>query len=134
MIDWGEVGTAGLVGGAAVGLVLVVARGRRAAPLPPPPNPLADSPAVTATLAALATQLGPGGTSGWLTVELGGERPAAEAIVGSLQPGLPEEGPFSVNRLVGHAPVRLDGKVVDGVPVVTAVARLDVPDGRTPGS
>jgi hypothetical protein len=134
MIDWGEVGTAGLVGGAAVGLVLVVARGRRQALPPEPPNPLADSPAVAATLAALAAQLGPGGAAGWLTVELGGERPAAEAIIRSLQPGLPEQGPFEVNRLVGHAPVRLTGRVADGVPVVTAVSRLDVPGGATPDS
>jgi hypothetical protein len=135
MIDWGEVGTAGLVGGAAVGLVLFVGRGRRAAKPPPElPNPLADSPAVAATLAALAPQLGPGGTAGWLTVELGGERPAAEAIVRSLQPGLPEEGPFAVNRLVGHAPVRLTGQVSEGVAVVTEVSRLDVPDGHTPGA
>jgi hypothetical protein len=134
MIDWGQVATAGLVGGAAVGLVLVVARGRRDVLPPELPNPLADSPAVAATLAALTAQLGPGGAAGWLTIELGGERPAAEAIVGSLQPGLPEHGPFSVNRLVGRAPVRLTGQVADGVPVVTEVARLDLPGGHAPGS
>jgi hypothetical protein len=131
MIDWGEVATAGLVGGAAVGLVVFAARGRRES-VPEPPNPLADSPAVAATLAALASQLGPGGAADWLAVELGGERPAVEAIVRSLQPGLPEHGPFAVNRLVGHAPVRLSGQVADGVPVVSAVVRLDVPGGDTP--
>lgn len=92
------------------------------------PNPLADSPAVSATLAALGPQLAPGGGAGWLVVVLGSERRAAEAIVASLQPGLPAEGTFSVNRLVGRAPVRLDGRVSDGVPVVTAVVRLAEPD------
>lgn len=91
------------------------------------PNPLADSPAVSATLAALGPQLTPGGTAGWLVVVLGSERAAAEAIVESLQPGLPADGPFSVNRLVGRAPVRLDGEVRGGVPVVSSVERLAEP-------
>ena len=92
------------------------------------PNPLADSPAVAATLAALAPQLAPGGSAGWLVVVLGSERAAAEAVVASLQPGLPAEGDFSVNRLVGRAPVRLTGRVEGGVPVVTGVERLAEPE------
>lgn len=92
------------------------------------PNPLADSPAVSATLAALAPQLAPGGSAGWLVVVLGSERAAAEAVVASLQPGLPTEGDFSVNRLVGRAPVRLTGRVEGGVPVVTGVERLAEPE------
>jgi hypothetical protein len=92
------------------------------------PNPLADSPAVSATLAALAPQLAPGGSAGWLVVVLGSERAAVEAVVSSLQPGLPAEGDFSVNRLVGRAPVRLTGRVEGGVPVVTGVERLAEPE------
>jgi hypothetical protein len=91
------------------------------------PNPLADSPAVAATLAALGPQLAPGGAAGWLVAVLGSERAVAEAIVASLQPGLPADGPFSVNRLVGRAPVRLDGEVRAGVPVVSSVERLAEP-------
>jgi hypothetical protein len=82
---------------------------------------------VSATLAALGPQLGPGGAASWLLVALGSERSAAEAVVGSLQPGLPEQGDFAVNRLVANAPVRLTGRVQEGVAVVTAVERLDVP-------
>ena len=92
-----------------------------------PPNPLADSPAVSATLAALGPQLEPGGSAGWLVVVLGSERAAAEALVASLRPGIPESGPFSVNRLVGGAPVRLTGQVRAGVPAVTSVERLADP-------
>ena len=91
------------------------------------PNPLADSPAVSATLAALGPQLAPGGSAGWLVVVLGSERAAAEAVVASLHPGLPDAGPFSVNRLVGGAPVRLTGVVTDGVAVVSMVERLAEP-------
>jgi hypothetical protein len=93
------------------------------------PNPLADSPAVAATLAALGPQLAPGGPAGWLVVVLGNERAAAEAIVASLQPGLPAEGAFEVNRLVGRAPVRLCGQVREGVAVVSSVERLAEPQG-----
>lgn len=95
----------------------------------PLPNPLADSPAVSATLAALGPQLAPGGSAGWLVVVLGSERAAAEAIVSSLHPGLPEEGSFAVNRLVGRAPVRLSGQVRAGVAVVSSVERLAEPGG-----
>jgi hypothetical protein len=91
------------------------------------PNPLADSPAVSATLAALGAQLAPGGSAGWLVVVLGSERAAAEAVVASLHPGLPDAGPFSVNRLVGGAPVRLSGEVTEGVPAVNSVERLAEP-------
>jgi hypothetical protein len=112
-------------------LVLLVVRVRRDAAREVqrvPPNPLADSPAVSATLAALAPQLAPGGSAGWLVVVLGSERAAVEAVVSSLQPGLPAEGDFSVNRLVGRAPVRLTGRVEGGVPVVTGVERLAEPE------
>lgn len=91
------------------------------------PNPLADSPAVSATLAALGPQLAPGGSAGWLVVVLGSERAAAEAVVSSLHPGIPDAGPFVVNRLVGGAPVRLSGEVNGGVPAVTSVERLAEP-------
>ena len=91
------------------------------------PNPWADSPAVSATLAALGPQLAPGGSAGWLVVVLGSERAAAEALVASLHPGLPDDGPFSVNRLVGGAPVRLTGNVSEGVAAVTTVERLAEP-------
>ena len=123
-------GSAELVSTVAVGAVLaavllvVVVRVRRDAARETQrvlPNPLADSPAVSATLAALGPQLGPGGEAGWLVVATGDPRAAAEAIVASLQPGLPAEGAFSVNRLVGRAPVRLSGQVRDGVPVVSSV-------------
>src|SRR5215213_10479744 len=128
-MDWGEVATAGLVG-AALGAVMMVAavRVRRGSALQAAsvlPNPLADSPAVSATLAALGPELGPAGDLGWLVARSGSERAAAEAIVGSLQPGLPEQGAFVVNRLVGQAPVRVTGLVSDGVAVVTTVERLD---------
>lgn len=116
---------------AGVGLMVVVLRVRRDAAREvrrPMPNPLAESPAVSATLAALGPQLVPGGTAGWLVAVLGSERAAAEAIVASLQPGLPEEGAFEVNRLVGRAPVRLGGHVDGGVAVVTSVERLGEPD------
>jgi hypothetical protein len=114
-----------------VGLMVMVFRVRRDAAREvqrPMPNPLADSPAVSATLAALGPQLVPGGTAGWLVAVLGSERAAAEAIVASLQPGLPAEGAFEVNRLVGRAPVRLGGQVHGGVAVVTSVERLAEPD------
>lgn len=91
------------------------------------PNPWADSPAVSATLTALGSELAPGGSAGWLVVVLGSERAAAEALVASLQPGLPDDGPFSVNRLVGGAPVRLTGKVSQGVATVTTVEQLAEP-------
>jgi hypothetical protein len=122
----GEVLLAAFVGSLMVVAVVVV---RRKAPQPPPelPNPLADSPAVSATLAVLGPDLAPDGPAGWLTVELGGARAAVEALVGSLQPGLPAEGPFEVNRLVAHAPVRLSGTVTGGAPTITSVLRLDVP-------
>jgi hypothetical protein len=130
-VDSGEVLRAVLVGGVlgAALLVLAVRVKRESAreTLLPPPNPLADSPAVSATLVALGPQLGPGGSAGWLVAVLGSERSAVEAVVGSLHPGLPEHGDFSVNRLVGSAPVRLTGRVENGVAVVTAVERLDVP-------
>jgi hypothetical protein len=129
MIDWAEVGTAGLVSGTVGGLLMLAMRSRRERALAQdPPDPLADSPAVEATLVALGPTLAPSGDAGWLTVALGGERPAVEALVQSLRPGLPVEGPFSVKRLVASAPVRLDGHVTDGVEVITSVARLDVPD------
>jgi hypothetical protein len=130
-MDAGEVARAVLVGGVLGALLLVLAvrvkRESARETLRTPPNPLADSPAVSATIAALAAQLGPGGAASWLVVALGNERSAAEALVGSLQPGLPEQGAFTVNRLVANAPVRLTGQVRDGVAVVTAVERLDVP-------
>jgi hypothetical protein len=130
-MDWGEVARAGLVGGL-IGAVawFFVARTKRESARQTSfvlPNPLADSPAVTATLAALGPQLAPGGTAGWLVVMLGSERAAAEAVVGSLHPGLPDQGDFSVNRLVARAPVRLTGRVSDGVAVVATVERLDNP-------
>jgi hypothetical protein len=130
-MDWGEVARAGLIG-ALLGAVLmvVVARVRRGSALETTsalPNPLADSPAVSATLAALAPELRSAGVLGWLVVMSGSERAAAEAVVSSLQPGLPAHGDFSVNRLVGSAAVRLSGRVNDGVAVVTAVERLDQP-------
>jgi hypothetical protein len=130
-MDSGEVARAVLVGGVLGVLLLALAvRVKREAARETswtPPNPLADSPAVSATLAALGPQLGPGGAASWLLVALGSERSAAEAVVGSLQPGLPEQGDFAVNRLVANAPVRLTGRVQEGVAVVTAVERLDVP-------
>ena len=46
-----------------------------------------------------------------------------------LQPGLPAEGAFEVNRLVGRAPVRLCGQVREGVAVVSSVERLAEPQG-----
>src|SRR4051794_22622171 len=116
-----------VVGAVVVGVLLVVARTRSIAPPPPPPNPLADSPAVSATLAALGPQLAPGGSAGWMVVALGDERAVAEAVVASLHPGLPDHGPFVVNRLVAHAPVRLTGTVTDGVAAVSSVERLDQP-------
>lgn len=130
-MDMGDVATTALIG-AVLGSVLVVlaVRVRRQAALDTalvPANPLADSPEVSATLAALGPQLAPGGTAGWLVVVVGSERAAAEAIVGSLRPGLPDAGPFTVNRLVGRAPVRLTGQVTDGVAVVTSVERLGEP-------
>jgi hypothetical protein len=123
-MDWGEILLAGVVGAL---LMVPVVIAQRKAPKPPPelPNPYADSPAVSATLAALGPALAPGGPAGWLSEELGGERPAVEALVGSLQPGLPEDGPFDVNRLVAHAPVRLTGHVADGAATITSVQRLD---------
>ena len=121
-----EVLLAALVGSMLAAAVVVV---RRKAPQPPPelPNPLADSPAVSATLAVLGPDLAADGPAGWLTQELGNERAAVEALVGSLQPGLPAEGPFEVNRLVAHAPVRLSGTVTAGAPTITSVLRLDAP-------
>ena len=131
-MDGGTFANAGLVVAVlAVGLVYVIVRVRRDAAREVQrvlPNPLADSPAVSATLAALGPQLAPGGAAGWLVVALGSERAAAEAVVSSLQPGLPAAGDFSVNRLVGRAPVRLTGRVEDGVPVVTSVERLAEPE------
>jgi hypothetical protein len=128
----GEVANAALVGallGAVVVFLLVRARREaRQEVRQVLPNPWADSPAVSATLAALGPQLAPGGSAGWLVVVLGSERAAAEAVVASLQPGLPAEGDFEVNRLVGRAPVRLSGTVDDGVPVVTAIERLAEPE------
>lgn len=130
-MDSGEVARAVLVGGVLGALLLALAvrvkRESARETLRTPPNPLADSPAVSATLAALGPQLAPGGSASWLVVAIGSERSAAEALVGSLQPGLPEQGDFTVNRLVANAPVRLTGRVQDGVAVVTAVDRLDVP-------
>jgi hypothetical protein len=130
-MDSGEVARAVLVGGVLGVLLLALAvrvkRESAREALRPPPNPLADSPAVSATLAALGPQLGPGGAASWLLVALGSERSAAEAVVASLQPGLPEQGDFAVNRLVANAPVRLTGRIQDGVAVVTAVERLDAP-------
>jgi hypothetical protein len=130
-MDAGEVLKAVLVGGVLGALLLVVAvrvkRDSAREALRLPPNPLADSPAVSASLASLGPQLGPGGSAGWLVAALGSERSAVEAVVGSLHPGLPEHGEFSVNRLVASAPVRLTGRVEQGVAVVTAVERLDVP-------
>ena len=116
---------AALVGALAV-VPIVMVRRKTPHALPPLPNPLADSPAVSATLAVLGPALAPGGSAGWLVDALGSERAAAEALVGSLQPGLPADGPFAVNRLVGHAPVRLTGTVADGAPTVFEVLRLDV--------
>ena len=131
-MDSGEVANLALVVALlVVVLVFLLVRVRRQAAQEVqrvPPNPLADSPAVSATLAALGPQLAPGGPAGWLVVVLGSERAAAEALVASLQPGLPAEGGFDVNRLVGHAPVRLTGRVDGGVPVVTAVERLAEPE------
>jgi hypothetical protein len=130
-MDSAEVVRAALVAGVLGALLLVLAvRVKRDSTRDTrliPPNPLADSPAVSATLAALGPQLAPGGAAGWLVVTLGTERAAVEALVGSLAPGLPEQGDFSVNRLVANAPVRLTGQVDDGIAVVTAVERLDVP-------
>jgi hypothetical protein len=130
-MDSGDVARAVLVGGVLGVLLLALAvRVKREAARETswtPPNPLADSPAVSATLAALGPQLGPGGAASWLLVALGSERSAAEAVVASLQPGLPEQGDFAVNRLVANAPVRLTGRIQDGVAVVTAVERLDAP-------
>lgn len=130
-MDGGEVARAVLVGGMLGALLMVLAvRTKRESARETsltPPNPLADSPAVAATLAALGPQLGPGGAASWLVVTLGSERAAAEALVASLAPGLPEAGDFAVNRLVATAPVRLTGRVEGGVAVVTAVERLDVP-------
>jgi hypothetical protein len=130
-MDGGEVARAVLVGGMLGALLMVLAvRTKRESARETsltPPNPLADSPAVAATLAALGPQLGPGGAASWLVVTLGSERAAAEALVASLAPGLPEAGDFAVNRLVANAPVRLTGRVEGGVAVVTAVERLDVP-------
>ena len=131
-MDAGTFTNAGLVVAVlAVALGYVIVRVRRDAAREVQrvlPNPLADSPAVSATLAALGPQLAPGGSAGWLVVVLGSERAAAEAVVASLQPGLPTSGEFSVNRLVGRAPVRLTGRVEDGVPVVTSVERLAEPE------
>lgn len=131
-MNGGEVADAALVGAVlAAVLVFLVVRVRRDAAREVQrvlPNPLADSPAVSATLAALGTDLAPGGSAGWLVVVLGSERAAAEALVASLQPGLPAEGEFTVNRLVGRAPVRLTGRVEAGVPVVTSVERLAEPE------
>ena len=131
-MDSGEVANVALVG-ILLGVVLVflVVRVRRQAAREVQrvlPNPLADSPSVSATLAALGPQLAPGGSAGWLVVVLGSERAAAEAVVASLQPGLPAEGEFAVNRLVGRAPVRLTGRVEGGVPVVTGIERLAEPE------
>lgn len=130
-MDSGEVARAVLVGGVLGAVLLVLAvrvkRESERVARRTPPNPLADSPAVSATLAALGPQLAPGGAAGWLVVTLGNERAAVEAVVASLAPGLPEQGDFAVNRLVANAPVRLTGCVDDGVAVVTAIERLDVP-------
>ena len=131
-MEWGTLANAGLVVAVlAAALVYMIVRVRRDAAREVQrvlPNPLADSPAVSATLAALGPELAPGGSAGWLVVVLGSERAAAEAVVASLQPGLPAAGDFSVNRLVGRAPVRLIGRVEDGVPVVTSVERLAEPE------
>jgi len=116
-----------VIGAAAVAVLLAVVRVRSAAVPPPAPIVQANNPAVTATLAALGPQLGPGGAAGWLVAALGSEYAAAEAVVSSLHPGLPDEGPFAVNRLVGQAPVRLTGEVKDGVALVSSVERLDQP-------
>jgi hypothetical protein len=130
-MDWGQVATAGLAGAVLGAVVLVmVSHARREAARETTwvlPNPLEGSPAVAASLAALQARLGPGGDSAWLVDELGGERAAVEAMVGSLQPGLPEAGAFAVNRLVARAPVRLTGEVRDGVAVIMSVERLDQP-------
>jgi len=130
-MSWGEVARAGLVGAVLGAVVIVllarVRRDSRRATELAPPNPLAASPAVSASIAELQSQLGAGGSASWLVFELGGERPAVEAMIGSLQPGLPDAGGFAVNRLVARAPVRLTGEVRDGVPVITSVERLDAP-------
>jgi hypothetical protein len=131
-MDVGDLAGIGLIGVVAVAVLFgFMSRTRRQAAHDTArvlPNPLADSPAVAGTLAALGPQLAPGGAAGWLVVVLGTEQAAAEALVASLQPGLPEQGPFAVNRLVGQAPVRLTGHVHDGVPVVTSVEKLGEPD------
>ncbi|MGY2876046.1 hypothetical protein ACVW00_003236 [Marmoricola sp. URHA0025 HA25] len=125
-MDWGQVLLAGLVGSLLM-VPVVIVRGRTAKPPPDLPNPLAESTAVAATLAAIRSDLAPGGSAGWLSDELGGERAAVEALIDSLRSGLPPDGPFEVNRLVGHAPVRVTGTVVHGAPTVTSVRRLDTP-------
>jgi len=120
-----------MVGALAVVLLYAVVQVRSASVPPPAPVAPAENPAVKATLATLGSQLAPGGTAGWLVVALGSEHAAAEAIVSSLYPGLPEAGSFAVNRLVAQAPVRLTGEVKDGVASVSSVERLDQPDATT---
>jgi hypothetical protein len=127
-MDAREVATVLLVGAVVVGVMLAVFRVRAVSVPEPPPNPHADSPAVSATMAALGPQLAPGGSAGWLVIALGSERAVAEAVVASLHPGLPEHGAFAVNRLVGNSPVRLTGEVDHGVALVRSVERLDQPD------
>jgi hypothetical protein len=131
-MDWGEVGRSGLVGALFGGIAMIlVGRARRVsverAPVPGPrlDHPSLPSTSVLATMAALRTQTAPGGTASWLVAEFGGERPAVEALVGCLQLGPPEEGPFTVNRLVGRTPVRLAGEVRNAVAVISSVNRLD---------
>ena len=125
-MDWNEILLAALVGALTM-VPVVFALRRLPKPPPEPPDPLIDSPVVTATLTALGSELAPGGSARWLAEVLGSERAAAVALVGSLQPGLPAEGPFEVNRLVAHAPVCLSGTVTAGAPTITSVRRLDVP-------
>lgn len=127
-MSWGEVVIVAIVGGALVALAMRLVRVRQE-PVPELPNPLAASPSVTASLTTLGPQLAEGQPAHWLAIALGNDRRAVESVVASLQPGLPESGPFEVNRLVGGAPVRVSGHVTDGVPVVTAVERLDAPGG-----
>lgn len=127
-MDAREVATVILVGGVVVGVMIAIVRVRSVTVPEPPPNLLLDNPGVSATLAALGPQLAPGASAGWLVVALGSERAVAEAVVASLHLGLPEQGAFSVNRLVANAPVRLTGEVDHGVALVRSVERLDQPD------
>ena len=125
MLDWTEMAMAVLIAGVVLSLAMLAAESRETTP--ELLDPRADARAVSASLAALGGQLVPGGRADWLAVELGGERAAVEALVRDLHPGLPEQGPFAVNRLVAHAPLRVAGQVRGGVPVITSVERLDIP-------